>query len=355
MLINYLAPYNKRNYSEIVNFFKLKNIKIHIVLHNFSSEGIEPITSDGVPIFPYGFTNFQPGNIYLSITRLGNILNFADIFLKNKNNKLYISFTIPQYGYIEDFDMNKLKFVIENIFEDNKDKSWLRNSLKYINNYAEFDKNIFLERIKLGYSFLEKKEETYFYKNIRPRPGDIVIDAGAGGENSEVEDYIKIFLRYIKDGKIYAFEPEKKAFINLYEKYKDYKNVEIINKAVSNREDTKYIVSKGSATYITDNQLKADDKIETVSIDNFVKERKIKKVDFIKMDIEGSEYKAILGAKETIKKFKPKLAICVYHHPKDLYEIPLLIKNINPEYKIYFRINELVNFNPLVGAKIFAY
>lgn len=74
--------------------------------------------------------------------------------------------------------------------------------------------------------------------------------------------------------------------------------------------------------------------IETIPIDEFVKEENLKRVDFIKMDIEGSEEKALLGAKETLRKFKPKLAICIYHKPKDFYELPLLIKEINPEYKI---------------------
>ena len=53
------------------------------------------------------------------------------------------------------------------------------------------------------------------------------------------------------------------------------------------------------------------------------------------MDIEGSELKALLGAKELLEKQKPKLAICIYHLYNDLWEIPLLIKNINPSYKLY--------------------
>ena len=58
---------------------------------------------------------------------------------------------------------------------------------------------------------------------------------------------------------------------------------------------------------------------------------------FIKMDIEGSEKHALLGAEELISKYSPKLAICVYHKPEDLFELPLLIKKMNPEYKLYMR------------------
>lgn len=58
-------------------------------------------------------------------------------------------------------------------------------------------------------------------------------------------------------------------------------------------------------------------------------------VSLIKMDIEGYELKGLLGAKETIHKYSPKLAICLYHKPSDLWEIILLIKELNPEYSNY--------------------
>ena len=58
------------------------------------------------------------------------------------------------------------------------------------------------------------------------------------------------------------------------------------------------------------------------------------------MDIEGSEKEAILGAQKTIKKYKPNLAICLYHKPEDLWELPLLINKIEPNYKMYLRVHE---------------
>jgi FkbM family methyltransferase len=58
---------------------------------------------------------------------------------------------------------------------------------------------------------------------------------------------------------------------------------------------------------------------------------------FIKMDIEGAEYEALLGAKLIIRAYRPDLAICVYHFLADLSRIPLLIHNWNLGYKFYFR------------------
>lgn len=58
---------------------------------------------------------------------------------------------------------------------------------------------------------------------------------------------------------------------------------------------------------------------------------------FIKMDVEGAEYEALLGAKEIISYFKPDLAISVYHRIDHMWEIPLFIKTLVPSYKFYLR------------------
>ena len=61
------------------------------------------------------------------------------------------------------------------------------------------------------------------------------------------------------------------------------------------------------------------------------------KVTLIKMDIEGSELAALQGSVNVIKRDRPRLAICIYHKPEDLYEIPLWVKQTIPEYKLYIR------------------
>lgn len=61
--------------------------------------------------------------------------------------------------------------------------------------------------------------------------------------------------------------------------------------------------------------------------------------NFIKMDIEGAESDAILGAKKIIQTYKPVLAICIYHKPEDLWELPLLIHSIEPSYDMSIRVH----------------
>jgi len=58
---------------------------------------------------------------------------------------------------------------------------------------------------------------------------------------------------------------------------------------------------------------------------------------FIKLDIEGAELDALLGARNLLTKTKPKLAVCVYHRQSHFWRIPSLMREINPSYKVFFR------------------
>jgi FkbM family methyltransferase len=60
--------------------------------------------------------------------------------------------------------------------------------------------------------------------------------------------------------------------------------------------------------------------------------------NFIKMDIEGAEQQALRGASQTIQTHRPVLAVSLYHRPADLWEIPLLIEEISPGYRMYLRV-----------------
>lgn len=71
----------------------------------------------------------------------------------------------------------------------------------------------------------------------------------------------------------------------------------------------------------------------TVTLDDFLTEP----YSFLKADIESYEYKMLSGAKNGIRKWKPKIAVCIYHNAVDLYEIPLLIYEIEKKYKLGVR------------------
>jgi len=82
---------------------------------------------------------------------------------------------------------------------------------------------------------------------------------------------------------------------------------------------------------------------KTESIDNWFRSSGLKTVDYIKLDIEGAEARAIIGAQDVISMFKPKMAIALYHSVADFEEIPRLIKKVNPHYRLFldhFTIHE---------------
>jgi len=57
----------------------------------------------------------------------------------------------------------------------------------------------------------------------------------------------------------------------------------------------------------------------------------------IKMDIEGSELAGLVGGRQVIERDHPILAICAYHNQEDVYALPLLMHDINPDYRMYLR------------------
>jgi len=63
-------------------------------------------------------------------------------------------------------------------------------------------------------------------------------------------------------------------------------------------------------------------------------------VSYIKMDIEGAEFDALVGAQRVIERDRPLLAICVYHRQDDLWRLPLLMKKMLPDHRFYLRLHE---------------
>jgi FkbM family methyltransferase len=75
--------------------------------------------------------------------------------------------------------------------------------------------------------------------------------------------------------------------------------------------------------------------VPAVKLDDVIDKKE--RITLIKLDIEGVEMAALEGAREIIQKDKPKLAICIYHNLEDLWEIPLYIKYLVPEYRLFVR------------------
>ncbi len=136
---------------------------------------------------------------------------------------------------------------------------------------------------------------------------------------------------------VYAFEPDRENYQICMKRMDELKasgvNVCLFQAgAWSENKQVSFASGNGAASKVQENR-EGLDTIEVVTLDSVIRE----KVTFIKMDIEGAELEALKGAKNLIQAYRPKLAICIYHKPEDLTEIPLYIKSLVPDYKLYVR------------------
>ena len=74
---------------------------------------------------------------------------------------------------------------------------------------------------------------------------------------------------------------------------------------------------------------------QTITIDDFVNNQHLNRLDFIKLDVEGAEMNVLRGGVDSILKFRPGLAISIYHKLEDFFEIPLLIDELFTNYVYY--------------------
>jgi FkbM family methyltransferase len=75
-------------------------------------------------------------------------------------------------------------------------------------------------------------------------------------------------------------------------------------------------------------------RLPLTTIDKLVEELKLPRVDYIKMDIEGAEQRALTGAAQTLRRFHPRLALSAYHTPEDPAKIPVLVRQAWDGYKM---------------------
>jgi FkbM family methyltransferase len=187
----------------------------------------------------------------------------------------------------------------------------------------------------------------YFNDIFKPRDDELFIDCGAY-DGKSVVDFI--FYTKGKYQKILAYEPDIANFSLCRKNLADLDNVFLFNCGLADSEGDFWFDNRGTqSSKFVDS--KSDDsfiKVHTVKLDSLIDEP----VSFIKMDIEGAEYSALLGAAELLRKHKPKLAISVYHNDEDLIRIPVLLRELVPEYQLYLRHHTTTYVDTVLYAKV---
>lgn len=165
---------------------------------------------------------------------------------------------------------------------------------------------------------------------FKPQRKEFFIDAGGYDGYST-----QCFFNWLRNslGRSIIFEPNHIQYEVCKNNMQNYDNVKIVNKGLWHKKEIVKFYNGGTSGGI--NSI-GEEIIEAVSLDEELKDEK-ERVTFIKMDIEGAELNALKGAERTIRVQKPKLAICIYHKPEDVREIPNLLLDYVPDYKFYIR------------------
>lgn len=233
-------------------------------------------------------------------------------------------YDIEKLREMEKSDKDEIEFVI-NKLKDEKSKQTFYNLLKY--------------RVTndpcLIYEIYENGHKQYFPNSdiLKKSDNEVFIDAGAYNGETSYE-----FTRWVEDSydKIYMMEPDP-FMVTICKEYvsmKKMKKVQIMNCATYScctEVDFFDDYSTGSSCIVGG---KGSSKVKTMSIDEMLDGAR---ASFIKMDIEGVEMEALKGCEKTIEKYKPKLAISIYHKENDLWKIPFMLMKKYPFYKYYIR------------------
>ena len=191
------------------------------------------------------------------------------------------------------------------------------------------------------YTSMYGEAETYFGPSfMKFSDEEVFVDAGC----YDFRTSLALGRRCKCVKKVYAFEPDPESYKRCLQKAenrnrKRIQDVRILPYGVWSEKTTLRFSSVGTqgSSFIGD---MADGvSVPVTTIDDVVDPGD--RVTTIKMDIEGSELEALKGARETILRDKPKLAICIYHKPEDLWEIPAYINELVPEYRLWIRHHTL--------------
>lgn len=258
-----------------------------------------------------------PKETQYSIEKFFNTFNFwGKIDIKNNNYEaLYLKAKVLKKHYKDFVQLYKK-------LKDYKSKKLLYSIL---NNWLEYD----FETIStcLGSPF-----KHYYDLDIIPHcQNEIVVDLGAYNGDSVI-DYIYTYGKHSYK-KIFCYDITPDTFISLKKNLLPYKNIHFKQKAISNKKEKLYLNLNEESSSANKASKDGTIKLNTTTLDKDIKE----KITLLKMDIEGSEEKAIIGAKKHIIKDKPKLLISVYHNNNHLWKIPKLITEFNKNYQLYLR------------------
>jgi FkbM family methyltransferase len=303
----------------------LEDNKISVL--GFINDFIKQPSYQGVPIL--SLADVSQNQILINCVVEGRAVEANDKLIRLKPKlianyfELQLAFPdlLPEVDFLSNTD-SILKHLDEynDLYEslgDDESKHTLSNLLDF-----RLNRNIDSLR-RFQFRINEQYFEPFFSLNEKP----IFVDGG-GFDGSTSAYFASLYPNY---NSIYFFEPNKEVVPLAKKRLMELENVRFYDKGLwSSAKTLKFDNTLNSASKLTPS---GEVEISTVSLD----EIGLGEVNFIKLDIEGAEFEAIMGAGTIIKEQKPVLAVCVYHAQEDFLRIPALINKYRNDYKVYLR------------------
>lgn len=225
---------------------------------------------------------------------------------------------------------------IENLLSDDLSKAILRGLVAY-------------RKTKDLSQLILSDYPQYFHPKVSPSLNDAIIDAGAF-----IGDTAKLFLeKTAYTSKVFSFEPSLENFRRMGSWIRENgfeDKVTIKNMGVFSKTTTLFLETNDLESDSFKVKEFGDERIDVVALDDMFLNQQ---VDLIKMDIEGSELAALEGAIKTIKKWRPKLQICLYHKANDIYDLIKFVKDNFSElnYEFYIGHHDLSLYETVLYTK----
>ncbi len=310
------------------------------------------IEFNGMPVYEVESLPFDPDNTTIILTLDSKHWDSVEEGLSRHGYKDVVRATLDyqnallSYYYLKIFELHDVSLEEAMI---NLNGTHIRNPLKM--DEVDF-KSVLIEMndLVMGDIFSDVSmwsEGPYQFDQVLLKEGDVVFDCGAN---------LGLFscIAASKGCVSYAFEPTKRLYDDL-KICSDYYNNKIVpcNYALSDKtgvaelamspdwDVANTIVESSMNTIISKDGYEKYETVETITIDDFVINHKIEKVDFIKADIEGAERYMLLGAVKTLSKMAPRLAICTYHFKDDPQVLEEIIMKANPNYIVKHKWKKL--------------
>jgi FkbM family methyltransferase len=234
----------------------------------------------------------------------------SKVFRKTGNLLIKISnYLLNEKKLIEPENYNKIESVASNLIQKGQDRDLYKTrfgDLLWLKSTSCIDESI----IKTG--IWEDSSTDIVNKLVKPN--DYVIDIGAN-----IGYFTVLFSKIVgENGKVYAFEPTNEYYnvLNSNLKANNISNCVPFQIGLSDKEEHLNIfLGQHSATIHEPikNSTTKEETINLTSLDKFVLENKIEKIDFIKIDVDGHEPKILEGATKTLERFKPIILLEVNH------------------------------------------